>query len=416
MTSAPMTSAPVTSAPVSQAQSVLLPTYARAPVAFERGEGPWAITADGARYLDFGAGIAVNALGHAHPHLVEALTAQAQKIWHTSNLYTMPEGERLARRLCEATFAERVFFTNSGAEANEAAIKMARKYHAAKGHPERFRIITFEGAFHGRTLATIAAGGQQKYIEGFGPKVEGFDQVGFGDHDALKAAITPETAAIMIEPIQGEGGLRSVPPQCLRGLRALCDEQGLLLIFDEIQTGVGRTGKFFAYELSGVAPDIMSIAKGIGGGFPMGACLATEEAASGMTLGTHGTTFGGNPLAMAVGNAVLDVILAPGFLDTVGQTALRLRQSLAQLKDQHPQVIAEIRGEGLMLGLKLHTPNMDFVAEARAQGLLVVGAGDNVVRLLPPLIIGEAEVTEAVARLDRAASAVEATLKRPAAE
>lgn len=411
-----MTSAPVTSAPVSQTQSVLLPTYARAPVAFERGEGPWAITADGTRYLDFGAGIAVNALGHAHPHLVEALTAQANRIWHTSNLYAMPEGERLARRLCEATFAERVFFTNSGAEANEAAIKMARKYHAAKGHPERFRIITFEGAFHGRTLATIAAGGQQKYIEGFGPKVEGFDQVGFGDHDALKAAITPETAAIMIEPIQGEGGLRSVPPQCLRGLRALCDEHGLLLIFDEIQTGVGRTGKFFAYELSGVAPDIMSIAKGIGGGFPMGACLATEEAASGMTLGTHGTTFGGNPLAMAVGNAVLDVILAPGFLDKVGQTALRLRQSLAQLKDQHPQVIAEIRGEGLMLGLKLHTPNMDFVAEARAQGLLVVGAGDNVVRLLPPLIIGEAEVTEAVARLDRAASAVEATLKRPAAE
>lgn len=396
--------------------SVLLPTYARAPVAFERGEGPWAITADGTRYLDFGAGIAVNALGHAHPHLVEALTTQANKIWHTSNLYTMPDGERLARRLCEATFAERVFFTNSGAEANEAAIKMARKYHAAKGHPERFRIITFEGAFHGRTLATIAAGGQQKYIDGFGPKVEGFDQVGFGDHEGLKAAITPETAAIMIEPIQGEGGLRSVPPQCLRGLRELCDEHGLLLIFDEIQTGVGRTGKFFAYELAGVTPDIMSIAKGIGGGFPMGACLATEEAAAGMTLGSHGTTFGGNPLAMAVGNAVLDVILAPGFLDKVAQTALRLRQSLAQLKDQHPDVIAEIRGEGLILGLKLHTLNTEFVAEARAQGLLVVGAGDNVVRLLPPLIIGEAEVQDAVARLDRAAQAVEATLKRPAAE
>ncbi len=396
--------------------SVLLPTYARAPVAFERGEGPWAITADGTRYLDFGAGIAVNALGHAHPHLVEALTTQANKIWHTSNLYTMPDGERLARRLCEATFAERVFFTNSGAEANEAAIKMARKYHAAKGHPERFRIITFEGAFHGRTLATIAAGGQQKYIDGFGPKVEGFDQVGFGDHEGLKAAITPETAAIMIEPIQGEGGLRSVPPQCLRGLRELCDEHGLLLIFDEIQTGVGRTGKFFAYELAGATPDIMSIAKGIGGGFPMGACLATEEAAAGMTLGSHGTTFGGNPLAMAVGNAVLDVILAPGFLDKVAQTALRLRQSLAQLKDQHPDVIAEIRGEGLILGLKLHTLNTEFVAEARAQGLLVVGAGDNVVRLLPPLIIGEAEVQDAVARLDRAAQAVEATLKRPAAE
>ncbi len=404
------------SAPVSPTASVLLPTYARAPVAFERGEGPWSITADGTRYLDFGAGIAVNSLGHAHPHLVAALTAQAGKIWHTSNLYTMPEGERLARRLCEVTFAERAFFTNSGAEANEAAIKMARKYHAAKGHPERFRIITFEGAFHGRTLATIAAGGQQKYIEGFGPKVDGFDQVPFGDHDALKAAITDETAGIMIEPIQGEGGLRSVPPQCLRGLRELCDEHGLMLIFDEIQTGVGRTGKLFAYELSGVTPDIMSVAKGIGGGFPMGVCLATAEAASGMTLGTHGTTFGGNPLAMAVGNAVLDVILAPGFLDHVAQTSLRLKQSLAEIKDKHPQVIAEIRGEGLMLGLKLHTLNTDFVAEARAAGLLVVAAGDNVVRLLPPLIIGDAEVADAVSRLDRAAGAIEAGLKRPAAE
>lgn len=398
------------------ASSVLLPTYARAPVAFERGEGPWAITADGQRYLDFGAGIAVNALGHAHPHLIEALTGQAQRIWHTSNLYTMPEGERLARRLCEATFASRVFFTNSGAEANECAIKMARKYHAAKGHPERYRIITFEGAFHGRTLATIAAGGQQKYIEGFGPKVEGFDQVPFDDEAALTAAIGPETAALMIEPIQGEGGLRAVPVRVLKRLRELCDEHGLLLIFDEIQTGVGRTGKFFAYEHSGVAPDIMSIAKGIGGGFPMGACLATEEAAAGMTLGTHGTTFGGNPLAMAVGNAVLDVVLAPGFLDHVQKTALRLRQSLAQLKDQHPDVIEEIRGEGLMLGLKLKTPNTDFVAQARAAGLLVVAAGDNVVRLLPPLIIGDSEVAEAVARLDKAAGAVEAALARPAAE
>jgi len=396
--------------------SVLLPTYARAPVAFERGEGAWAITADGTRYLDFGAGIAVNSLGHANPHLVKALTEQAGKIWHTSNLYTMPEGEKLARRLCEATFAERVFFTNSGAEANECAIKMARKYHAAKGHPERFRIITFEGAFHGRTLATIAAGGQQKYIDGFGPKVDGFDQVAFDDEAALKAAITPETAALMVEPIQGEGGLRSAPTRFLKLLRELCDAHGLMLIFDEIQTGVGRTGKFFSYELSGVTPDIMSIAKGIGGGFPMGACLATEDAASGMTLGTHGTTFGGNPLAMAVGNAVLDVILAPGFIDQVAQTSIRLRQSLAQLKDQQPDVIAEIRGEGLMLGLKLHTLNSDFVNEARAAGLLVVGAGDNVVRLLPPLIIGDAEVGEAIARLDRAASAIEATLKRPAAE
>jgi len=403
-------------APVSASQSVLVPTYARAPVAFERGEGPWAITADGTRYLDFGAGIAVNALGHAHPHLVKTLTEQAGKIWHTSNLYGAPDGERLARRLCEVTFAERVFFTNSGAEANECAIKMARKYHAAKGHPERYRIITFEGAFHGRTLATIAAGGQQKYIDGFGPKVDGFDQVPFDDEKALRAAITPETAALMIEPIQGEGGLRSVPARFLKLLRELCDEQGLMLIFDEIQTGVGRTGKFFAHEMYGVSPDIMSIAKGIGGGFPMGACLATEEAASGMTLGTHGTTFGGNPLAMAVGNAVLDVVLAPGFIENVGQIALRLKQSLAELKDKHPDVIAEIRGEGLMLGLKLHTLNTDFVNEARAHGLLVVGAGDNVVRLLPPLIITEADVAEAVSRLDKTASAVEATLKRPAAE
>ena len=403
-------------APVSASQSVLVPTYARAPVAFERGEGPWAITADGTRYLDFGAGIAVNALGHAHPHLVKTLTEQAGKIWHTSNLYGAPDGERLARRLCEATFAERVFFTNSGAEANECAIKMARKYHAAKGHPERYRIITFEGAFHGRTLATIAAGGQQKYIDGFGPKVDGFDQVPFDDEKALRAAITPETAALMIEPIQGEGGLRSVPARFLKLLRELCDEQGLMLIFDEIQTGVGRTGKFFAHEKYGVAPDIMSIAKGIGGGFPMGACLATEEAASGMTLGTHGTTFGGNPLAMAVGNAVLDVVLAPGFIENVGQIALRLKQSLAELKDKHPDVIAEIRGEGLMLGLKLHTLNTDFVNEARAHGLLVVGAGDNVVRLLPPLIITEADVAEAVSRLDKTAGAIEAALKRPAAE
>lgn len=406
----------MTPAPFNPSQSVLLPTYARAPIALERGEGAWVVASDGQRYLDFGAGIAVNALGHAHPHLVQALTEQASRIWHTSNLYSMPEGERLARRLCEATFAERAFFTNSGAEANECAIKMARKYHAAKGHPERYRIITFEGAFHGRTLATIAAGGQQKYIDGFGPKVDGFDQVPFDDEAALKAAIGPETAALMIEPIQGEGGLRSAPVRFLKLLRELCDTHGLMLIFDEIQTGVGRTGKFFSYELSGVEPDIMAIAKGIGGGFPMGACLATEEAASGMTLGTHGTTFGGNPLAMAVGNAVLDVVLAPGFLDHVQQMSLRLRQSLAQLRDHHPDVISEIRGEGLMIGLKLNTPNTDFVVEARAAGLLVVAAGDNVVRLLPPLVITEADAAEAIVRLERAAQAVEATLKRPAAE
>ncbi len=394
----------------------ILPTYARADVAFERGEGPWLITAAGERYLDFGSGIAVNSVGHCHPHLVRTLQEQAARLWHTSNLYQMPDGRRLAERLVAATFADTVFFCNSGAEANEAAIKMARKFHAHHGHPEKFRIITFEGAFHGRTLATIAAGGQKKYLEGFGPKVEGFDQVPFGDHEALKAAITDDTAAILIEPLQGEGGIRSVPPQCLKGLRALCDEKGLLLIYDEVQTGVGRTGKLFAHEWAGAPPDIMSIAKGIGGGFPMGACLATERAAVGMTAGTHGTTFGGNPLAMAVGNAVLDIVLADGFLDNVNRTATLLRQRLAEFKDRHPAIVEDIRGEGLLLGVKTRVPNTDFVAAARDQKLLAIPAGDNVVRLLPPLTIGEAEVREAMARLEAAAVALEARLSPKAAE
>jgi acetylornithine/N-succinyldiaminopimelate aminotransferase len=392
--------------------SPLLPTYARADLSFERGEGPWLLARDGERYLDFGAGIAVNALGHAHPHLVEALTEQAKKVWHTSNLFRIPEGERLAERLVASTFADVVFFANSGAEANEAAIKMARKYHAANGQPERFRIVTFEGAFHGRTLATIAAGGQKKYLEGFGPKVDGFDQVAFGDHEAVKAAIAPETAAVLIEPLQGEGGIRPVPTQCLRGLRDLCDEHGLLLIFDEIQTGIGRTGKFFAYEWSGIAPDIMTIAKGIGGGFPMGACLATAEAAKGMTVGTHGTTFGGNPLAMAVGNAVLDVVLEPGFLDHVRRMGLVLKQRLAELADRHPAVIAEVRGQGLMMGLRTQVPNNRFIDAARDQKLILIGAGENVARLLPPLIVTEADIGEAVRRLDAACTAVGAELKR----
>jgi acetylornithine/N-succinyldiaminopimelate aminotransferase len=391
--------------------SPLLPTYARADLSFEKGEGPWLFERNGERYLDFGAGIAVNALGHAHPHLVDALTAQAGKLWHTSNLYRIPEGERLAQRLVEVTFADTVFFSNSGAEANEAAIKMARKYHAANGQPERFRIITFEGAFHGRTLATIAAGGQKKYLEGFGPKVEGFDQVAFADHQGVKSAITPETAAILIEPIQGEGGIRSVPTQCLRGLRDLCDQHGLLLIFDEIQTGVGRTGKLFAYEWTGVAPDIMTIAKGIGGGFPMGACLATADAAKGMTVGTHGTTFGGNPLAMAVGNAVLDIVLAPGFLEHVQRAGLVLKQRLAELADRHPAVIAEVRGQGLMMGLRTRVPNTDFIAAAREQKLILIAAGENVARLLPPLIVTEDEVAEAVRRMDAACEAIAAELK-----
>ena len=386
----------------------VLPTYARAPIAFERGEGTRVYTADGQEYLDFGAGVAVTSCGHAHPHLVEALTGQARKIWHTSNLYQMPGQEKLARRLTEATFADTVFFTNSGAEALECAIKMTRKYHAHHGHPERFRIITFEGAFHGRTLATIAAGGQAKYLEGFGPKVEGFDQVPFGDHDALKSAIGPETAGILIEPVQGEGGIRPVPPQCLRGLRELCDEYGILLIFDEVQCGIGRTGRLFAHEWAGIAPDIMAIAKGIGGGFPLGACLATEKAAAGMTAGTHGSTFGGNPLATAVGNAVLDVVLAEGFLDNVRQRALSLKQKLAQLKDAHPAVIEDIRGSGLMMGIKCKVPNTALQAAALDQHLLTIGAGDNVVRLLPPLVVSEADVADAVARLDRACRALEA--------
>jgi len=387
--------------------SPLLPTFARADLAFERGDGAWMMATNGERYLDFGGGIAVSSLGHSHPHLVKALTDQAQKIWHTSNLYQIPEGERLAQRLVDATFADTVFFTNSGAEALECAIKMVRKYHSVSGHPEKFHIITFEGAFHGRTLATIAAGGQQKYLEGFGPKVEGFDQVPFGDLDALKAAITPQTGALLIEPIQGEGGIRPVPTPFLRALRELCDAHDLLLIFDEVQSGVGRTGKFFAHELGGVTPDIMAIAKGIGGGFPMGACLATREAGKGMTAGVHGTTFGGNPLAMSVGNAVLDIVLADGFLDHVAQTGLLLKQRLAELKDRHPGVIAEVRGEGLLMGLKTVCPNTDFAAAARDAHLLTIPAGDNVVRLLPPLIVGDEEVREAIARLDAACVKIE---------
>nr|WP_152717612.1 aspartate aminotransferase family protein [Microvirga tunisiensis] len=389
----------------------MLPTFARAELSFEKGEGPWLYGRDGERYLDFGAGIAVNALGHAHPHLVKALTEQASKIWHSSNLFQIPEGERLAQRLVDSTFADFVFFTNSGAEANEAAIKMARRYHYVNGNPERFHIVTFEGAFHGRTLGTIAAGGQAKYLEGFGPKVQGFDQVPPEDLEALKAVIGPHTAALMIEPIQGEGGVRSVSNAFLRELRALCDSQGLLLIFDEIQTGVGRTGKLFAYEWSGVTPDIMTVAKGIGGGFPLGACLATAEAGKGLTLGTHGTTFGGNPLAMAVGNAVLDVILEPGFLESVERKGLLLKQRLAELKDRHPSVIAEVRGQGLIMGLRTVVPNTDFVSAARDQKLIVIGAGDNVVRLLPPLIITEADLGEAINRLDDACAAIEAKQK-----
>lgn len=385
----------------------VLPTYNRASLAFDHGKGARVWTVEGEEYLDFGAGVGVSSLGHAHPHLVEALTGQAQKIWHTSNIYQIPGQEKLARRLVEATFADTVFFNNSGAEALECAIKMARKYHAAGGNPERYRLVTFEGAFHGRTLATIAAGGQQKYLEGFGPKVEGFDQVAFGDLKAAKTAISEETAGILIEPIQGEGGIRPLPPGDLRALRELCDEHGILLVLDEVQCGIGRTGKLFAHEWAGITPDIMAIAKGIGGGFPMGACLATEEAARGMTAGTHGSTFGGNPLAMAVGNAVLDVILADGFLARIEGLGLSLKQKLARLKDEHPMIIEDVRGQGLMMGLKCKLANTELQSAAHAERLLTLTAGDNVVRLLPPLIISDDDLSDGVERLHHACRKLE---------
>jgi len=387
--------------------SHLLPVFARIDLAFERGEGCWLVATNGERYLDFGTGIAVNSLGHSHPHLVEKLTEQVGKLWHISNLYKMPDGERLAARLCEASFADMVFFTNSGAEANECAIKIARKYHAANGAPERYRMVTFEGAFHGRTLATLAATGQKKYLDGFGPVVDGFDQVPLGDLDAVKKAIGPQTGAILIEPIQAEGGIRNVPPQFLKTLRQLCDQHGLLLICDEVQTGIGRTGEVFAYQRSGITPDIMTLAKGIGGGFPFGACLATAEAAKGMTAGTHGSTFAGNPLAMAAGNAVLDVVLAPGFLDKVRRTSILLKQRLAELKDRHVGVIAEVRGEGLLIGMRTVVPMGQLVDALRAEKLLTVAAGENVVRLLPPLIVSEADIDQAIGMIDRACTSIE---------
>ena len=394
--------------------SHLLPTYARADLAFERGEGAWLFTAEGERYLDFTAGVAVNALGHAHPHLVKALTEQAHKVWHVSNLYRIPEGEVLADRLCAASFADTVFFQNSGAEALECAIKMARKYQSASGKPERYRLITFEGAFHGRTLATIAAAGNKKYLEGFGPPIDGFDLVPFGDLDAVKRAIGPETAGILIEPIQGEGGVRVAAPNFLRALRQLCDQHDLLLMFDEVQTGIARTGEMFAYERSGITPDVMALAKALGGGFPIGACLATAEASKGMTVGSHGSTFGGNPLAMAVANAVLDVVLADGFIERVRRNALLLKQRLAELKDRHASVIAEVRGEGLLIGLRMIPQASEMIDELRAEKMIAVGAGDNVVRLLPPLIIGETEIAEAVACIDRACTRLEQTHARAA--
>jgi acetylornithine/N-succinyldiaminopimelate aminotransferase len=383
----------------------VMPTYARAPIAFERGEGSYLFDLDGRRYLDFAGGVAVNALGHGHPHLVAALREQAGRLWHCSNLYRIPEAERLAERLAARSFADRVFFCNSGAEAMEGAIKVARKHHHAKGRPERVRIITCEGAFHGRTLTTLSAAGNPKYLEGFGPASGGFDQVAFGNMNELRNAITPETAAVLVEPIQGEGGIRAASLDYLRALRAVCDEFGLLLVFDEIQCGMGRTGKLFAHEWAGIAPDVMALAKGLGGGFPVGAVLASEDAAAGMIAGTHGSTFGGNPLAMAVGNAVLDVVLEPGFLEQVERTAGLFRGRLEDLAKGHPEVINGLRGRGLMLGLECVVPAGDLVAKLRAEGLLTVPAAENVVRLLPPLTIDQGEVDEAVAILERVVAA-----------
>ena len=386
----------------------VLPTYNRAPMAFVKGEGSWLTAEDGKRYLDLGAGIAVNALGHANPDLVAALTEQAGKLWHVSNLYRIPEQEKLAEALVDKTFADTVFFTNSGTEAAELAIKMARKYHYEKGQPQRTQIITFEGAFHGRSTGAIAAAGSEKMVKGYGPLMPGFVQVKWGDHDALRAAITDQTCAVMIEPVQGEGGIRIVPDQCLKGLRDLCDATGTLLIFDEVQCGMGRTGKLFAHEWSGITPDIMMVAKGIGGGFPLGAVLATENAAFGMGAGTHGSTYGGNPLACAVGSKVMQIVADDVFLAEVSRKAALLRQGLESLVAAHPKVFEAVRGEGLLLGLKCAAINSDIVKAGYQAGILTVPAADNVIRLLPALNIPDADIATALALLEKTAALVEA--------
>ncbi|MGH6864705.1 MAG: aspartate aminotransferase family protein [Methyloceanibacter sp.] len=386
--------------------SALLPTYDRSELSFARGEGAYLFTVSGERYLDFSSGVAVTSLGHAHPHLVEALMAQAKSLWHVSNLHCIPEQERLAERLCNATFADMVFFANSGAESVECGIKAARRYHAVNGAPKRYRLVTFEGAFHGRTLATIAAGGQAKHLEGFGPPVDAFDQISSSDIEAVEAAIGEATAGVLIEPIMGEGGLREVSWRFLQDLRALCDEKGILLLLDEVQSGMGRTGRLFAHEWAGIEPDIMTAAKGLGGGFPIGACLTTGAVGAGMTAGSHGSTFGGNPLAMSVGNAVLDVMLEQGFLEHVAQMGLRLKQRLAAIAEEHGDVIAEVRGQGLMVGLKCRVENAKLIAALRDRRMLSVPAGDNVVRLLPPLIVGEEEIDLACDIIDAACAAL----------
>lgn len=391
--------------------SSVLPTYSRAPLNFVKGEGSWLIEADGRRFLDFGAGIAVNALGHAHPALVKRLSDQAQMLWHVSNLYNIPQQQELADKLVELTFADTVFFTNSGTESCELAVKMARKYWYDKGAPERVEIIAFEGSFHGRSSAGIAAAGAEKLVKGFGPLLPGFKQLGWGDHDALEAAIDEKTAAIILEPVQGEGGIRPLPDACLKGVRELCDKHSILLILDEVQCGVGRTGKLFAHEWAGITPDIMMVAKGIGGGFPLGAVLATENAASGMTAGTHGSTYGGNPLACAVGTEVLNHVADPDFLAEVTRKAGALMQGLAGLVDQHPDIFETVRGHGLMLGLKCKVPNTDVLSACYGEEFIAVPAADNVLRLLPALNITDEDITEALNRLDQAAQTCEKALK-----
>ncbi|MBX9751316.1 MAG: aspartate aminotransferase family protein [Roseococcus sp.] len=386
----------------------LMPTYNRADLAFERGEGATVWTDAGRRFLDFGSGIATSSLGHGHPHLVKAIAEQAAKVMHVSNLYRVPQAEKLAARHVAASFADSVFFCNSGAEANEGMVKAVRKYHAENGHPEKFRMICFEGAFHGRTLAMLSATGNEKYLAGFGPAVEGFDHVPFGNMNAVRDAITPATAGIMIEPVQGEGGVRPADLRFLRELRAVCDEFGLLLALDEVQTGMGRSGKLWAHQWAGIEPDVMSSAKGIGGGFPLGAVMAKEAVAKHLKPGTHGTTYGGGPLACAAGNAVLDVVLAPGFLDQVDRVARHLWRGMLALAERHPRVILGVQGAGLLLGLRL-TPEVNngaMQSECVEQGLLTVAAGMNVLRVAPPLIITEAEVDEALAALDRACLAL----------
>ena len=384
----------------------VLPTYNRAPLSFVKGEGSWLIEADGRRFLDLGAGIAVNALGHAHPALVAALTEQAGALWHTSNLYHIPQQEALADKLVAHTFADTVFFTNSGTESCELAVKMVRKYWHDKGHPGRVDLIAFEGSFHGRSSAGIAAAGSEKMTNGFGPLLPGFAHLPWGDLEAIEAAITDRTAGVMIEPVQGEGGIRPATDQFMKDLRALCDAKGIMLILDEVQCGMGRTGKLFAHEWAGITPDIMLVAKGIGGGFPLGCVLATEEAALGMTAGTHGSTYGGNPLACAVGNAVMDHVADEAFLSEVNRKAGLFRQKLEALVASHPDVLESVRGQGLMLGLKCKTPNAELVQAGFAAQVATVPAADNVVRLLPPLTITDDEIAEAIERLDQAANAV----------